>query len=177
MAIISASESSVKLQISGSGSLIKSIRPDQVKVKLNLSNAVVGTNQISITRDGIILPPGIELKQLKPQDIEVYLDIPVKKRLPVQVDWTGRLQTDLIMKDIRIVPETVEVEGGHEILKEIRTIYTTKIPLDNIAATGRTSVDLVISPSSLKLTGDSKKVVEVHYTVAKREPMSAVEKN
>ncbi len=177
MAIISASESSVKLQISGSGSLIKSVRPDQVKVKLDLSNAVVGSNQIGITRDGIILPPGIELKQLKPQNIEVYLDVPVKKRLPVQVDWTGRLPKDLIMKDIRIVPETVEVEGGHQILKEIRTIYTAKIPLGNITATGTTSVDLVISPSSLKLAGDSEKVVEVHYTVAERQPIPAVEMN
>ncbi len=107
----------------------------------------------------------------------MYLDVPVKKKLPVQVDWTGKLPTGLIMKDTRIVPETVEVEGGHQILKEIGTIYTAKIPLDNITEDGKISVDLVISPSSLKLAGDSKKVVEVSYTVAKRQPTSAVEMN
>jgi diadenylate cyclase len=112
MEIFAASASSVRLQLSGSGTLIKSVRPDQVKVKLNLSNAVAGRNQVPITRDSISLPPGIQLKQVDPQALAVTLDLPVKKTLPVQADWTGKLADALILEDVRMVPDTVKVSAA-----------------------------------------------------------------
>ena len=91
MELLATSASSVTLQLSGSGSLIRSIRPDQVKVKLDLANAVVGSNQIAITRDSIVLPPGIHLKQVEPQILKVNLDMLDQKELPIQPDWSGKL--------------------------------------------------------------------------------------
>ena len=79
MEIFSASASSVSLQLSGSGRLIKSVRSDQVKVKLNLANAVAGSNQIPVARESIDLPPGIQLKKVEPQVLEVNMDQPVRK--------------------------------------------------------------------------------------------------
>lgn len=172
MEIFTASASSVKLQISGSGSLIRTVRPDQVKVKLNLSNAVPGNNQITITRDGIVLPPGIELKQLEPQSLKVNLDVPDQKKLPIQPDWVGKLPAGFILQDAQIIPDTVEVVGGHLTLKDTRSIYTEKIPLDNITADGKISVDLVLLPSSLKLADKSQKYVEVIYKIAQKHTPS-----
>jgi uncharacterized protein (TIGR00159 family) len=175
MEIISASDSSVKLQISGSGSLIRSISPDQVKVKINLANAEAGKNQVTIARDGIVLPPGIELKQLEPQKLEVNLDVPVQKNLPVQPDWTGKLPHGLLLQEARTIPETVKVRGGNQTLQNIRTIYTEKIPLENITADGKVTVDLVLQPSSLKLADESPKKVEVTFKVSRRLPLAGVE--
>ncbi len=169
MEIYSASASSVKLQISGSGSLIRSVRPDQVKVKLNLANAVAGDNQIAISRDGIALPPGIELKQVEPQTLEVNLDVPIHKKLPIQADWAGKLPADIILQSAHIIPDTVEVVGGNLILKGIQTIYTEKIPLENIKSDGKVSVDLVLKPSSLKLANESQGNVQVIYKTAKKQ--------
>jgi len=168
MEIFSTSASTVKLQISGSGSLVKAVRPDQVKVKLDLAKAVAGDNQVPITRDGIVLPPGIELKQLEPQEIDVNLDLPAKKNIAVQPDWTGKLAPGLIVKEFHTDPETVTVIGGSMTLKDLKTIYTGKIPLNNIAADGEVTADLVLLPSSLKLENDSQKTVHVRYTIAKR---------
>ncbi len=175
MEIISASVSSVQLQISGSGSLIRSIRPDQVQVKINLADAEAGKNQITITRDGIVLPPGIELKQLEPQKLEVNLDVPVQKNLPVQPDWSGKLSPGLLLQDARIIPEMVKVRGGNQTLQNIQTIYTEKIPLENITADGKVTVDLVLQPSSLKLADESPKKVEVTFKVSRRVPLTGVE--
>lgn len=172
MEIFSASASSVKLQISGSGSLIKSIGPDQVKVRLNLANAVPGINQVAITRDGIVLPPGIELKQLEPQTLEVNLDIPIQKKLPIQPDWTGKLPAGVILQEANTTPETVEVIGANLTLKDIKTIYTEKISLDNINADGKLTVELVLFPSSLKLADESQEKVEVIFKVAQRQSPS-----
>lgn len=171
MEIFAASASSVKLQLSGSGSLIKSVRSDQIKVKLNLANAVAGSNQIAIARDSIELPPGIQLKQIEPETLEVSLDVPVHKTLPVQVDWTGKLPAGLMLTSSRLVPDTVQVVGGGLTLKDTQTIYTEKIPLENIVADGTMSVALVLSPSSLKLRDEAKNRIEVSFVVGKRPPV------
>jgi diadenylate cyclase len=172
MEIFAASASSVKLQLSGSGTLIKSVRPDQVKVKLNLANAVAGSNQIPIARNSIALPPGIQLKQVDPQALEVTLDLPVVKTLPLQADWTGKLADGLILEDVRMVPDTVKVIGGSLMLKDLQTIYTEKIPLEGITTGGTATVSLVLQPSSLKLEEGSGNRVDVIYKV-KRRPADA----
>jgi len=168
MEIFSASASSVSLQLSGSGRLIKSVRPDQVKVKLNLANAVAGNNQIPVARESIVLPPGIQLKQVDPQKLEVNLDLPVQKTLPIQPDWTGILSDELILEDARLIPDTVEVVGGSQMLKDIQTVYTEKIPLENITIGGTVSVGLVLQPSSLKLKDGAKNRIDVIYKIRKR---------
>jgi uncharacterized protein (TIGR00159 family) len=175
MEIYSASASSVQLQISGSGSLIRSVSPDQVKVKLNLAKAVPGTNQITISRDGVVLPPGLELKKMEPQTLEVNLDVPVRKRLPIQPHWIGRLPDGLIMQDTYTVPEFVEVIGPNQTLSDIRTIYTEKIPLDNITSDGKVSANIVLEPSSLKLAEGTRKLTEVIFDIAGNSTSSNVE--
>jgi diadenylate cyclase len=172
MELLAASASSVKLQLSGSGSLIRTVRPDQVKVKLDLANAVAGSNQVAITRDSIVLPPGIALKQVEPQMVTVNLDVPEQKRLPIQPDWTGKLPAGLILQDTHIIPDTIKVVGGSLALKDIQTIYTEKIPLGNITADGKTSVALALLPSYLKLDDESQNHVEVIYTIVQRPPSS-----
>ncbi|WP_246805246.1 diadenylate cyclase [Desulfosarcina cetonica] len=168
MELFSASASSVKLQLSGSGSLIKSIRPDQVKVKLNLANAVPGSNLVPISRESITLPPGIQLKQVDPQALEVNLDVPMEKTLAVQADWSGKLDKGLLLERVRIIPDTVKVVGGSLMLKQIETIYTEKIPLENITGSGTTTVSLVLQPSSLKLENGARNQVDVIYQVKQR---------
>lgn len=170
MELFASSTSSVKLQLSGSGSLIKSVHPDQVKIKLDLANAVAGSNQIAITRDSIVLPPGIGVKQVEPAALEVNLDVPAQKTLAVQVDWSGKLPKGLLLTDVHTVPETVKVVGGNLTLKDITTIYTEKIPLENLTGDGKISVGLVLLPSSLQLEDESKNRIEVSYTITRKPP-------
>ena len=167
MEIFAASASSVRLQLSGSGGLIKSIRPDQVKVQLSLANAAAGTNQVAISQDSIILPPGIQLKQIEPQTLTVTLDLPFEKTLPIQPDWTGKLAQGLIMEDVRVVPDQVTVVGGSQMLGDIQTIYTQKIHLEEIDEDGVTTVSLALQPS-LKLKDPNKNRVDVIYQIRPR---------
>lgn len=177
MEIFSASASSVKLQLSGSATLVKSIRPDQVKIRLDLANAVAGSNQVTISRDNITLPPGIHLKQVDPQSLSVNLDVPEQKALPIQADWSGKLNPNLILEDVRLVPDKVKVVGGSRMLHNIDTIYTEKIPLDGITTSGTITVGLVLEPSSLKLADGEKNRVDVIYKVRRRQPAAASKPN
>jgi len=57
MEILNASVNAVRLNLSGSGTLVKSTRSDQVRVRLDLSTATAGQNNFSITASNISLPP------------------------------------------------------------------------------------------------------------------------
>ena len=170
MEILDTSVNTVNLNISGSGPLIKSIRPDQVMVRIDLKNAAIGSNNFTITKENITLPPGVYLKSVKPATVEVVLDTPIKRMLPVQVDWTGKLSPELILVRATIDPQYVEMVGRNKILRDVTTIYTKKVFLDTITKSGSLTVNLALTPASLKLAPGSKEKVTVSYVVEKRSP-------
>jgi uncharacterized protein (TIGR00159 family) len=166
--IVDTSVNTVRLQLGGSGALIKSVRPDQVQVRIDLGNAVIGSNIFSITQENISLPPGIFLSKVAPPVVEVTIDKTITKELPVQVDWVGKLPENIILSQLKIEPEKVEVIGGKRILGNISTLYTEKVPLDNIDRTGTITVHLALNPASLKIASGSKDRIKLTYVVKPR---------
>ena len=169
MELLESSINTVNLSLSGSGALIKSIKPDQVKVRIDLDKSVIGLNSYTITHENITLPPGAILKKVDPNVVDVTLDVPVRKELPIQVDWIGKLPQHLILEDITIKPEQISVVGGSRILEQISTIYTEKITLDGLTASGEMVIKLALNPASLKVHNGSKDKVTLSYTIRKRD--------
>ncbi len=170
MQILSASENTVRLHLSGSGALIKSMKPEQVKVKLDLKNAVNGENAFTITGDNIAMPPGVRLNRIEPSEVSVVLDFPISKSLPIQVDWVGALPEGVILKDVQLTPDLVNVIGAGQILKQTATIYTEKVQVENLQSSGRITVALALEPASLKLAEGFDDKVQVVYTLTRRQP-------
>jgi len=168
--IVETSDNTVKLQLSGSRSLLRSISPDQLRVRLNLNKAAVGPNSFSITRDDITLPPGVILKDVQPPFIEVTLDITTERVLPVQVDWVGKLSDRLILTQARPDPATVKVIGASQYLDSLTTIYTEKVSVEGIKRSGSVEVGLAINPAKLRLASGEKRSVTVLYTAKERTP-------
>jgi DNA integrity scanning protein DisA with diadenylate cyclase activity len=167
--IVDTSVKSVSLVLSGSGALVKSVTPDQVNVRLDLSNAVIGQNSFAITPDNISLPPGIVLREVTPPLIDVVMDETIRKQLPVQIDWAGKLSPDLILLDFTLDPEKIEIMGGKRILEKITTVYTEKVPLDNLSGKGEITAKLVLNPAALKIAPGSKDKVTIQYLIRNRE--------
>jgi len=166
--ILDASRKTVTLELSGSGALIRSVRPDQVKVRLDLSGAGPGTRAYTIAPENVTVPPGIVLKNIKPGSVEVEIDVLIRKELPVQVDWVGRPAERLIIAGVKVDPEKVQVVGVKQSLENITTLYTEKVPVDHIDKSGSVSVKVLLNPPSMKVAGGSKERVTVEYTVKER---------
>lgn len=168
MEILETSVNTVRLDLSGSGALIKSVRSDQIHVRLDLSKATVGQNAFDIAPENVGLPPGVLLRSVKPPVVEVTLDVPIEKSLPIQVDWTGKLAEHLILSHVTLDPEEIRLVGGSRILETISTIYTAKVPLDKIRNTETRQVKLVLTPPSLKIAPGSDDTVLLTYVVKER---------
>ena len=168
MEIVKTSGNTVSLELEGSGALIKSIQPDQIQVKLDLSKSKVGPNPFTITRESISLPPGIILKGVTPPVVDVDLDVLIKKELPVQIDWVGKLPDHFVLTNVTIEPSTVEIIGGKRMLEKLSTIYTGKVPLNNLEDKGAITVNLALNPASLKIAPGSKEKVSITYATKLR---------
>lgn len=164
MEIISTSASNIKLMISGAKPLISAVKPEQINIKLNLSHAVAGMNKMSVTRENILLPPGIRLKKIDPPELVIQLDTLVEKELPIQPHWIGKLQDGLIMTQAKAIPPIVRISGGGLALKDISTIFTEQIQLDRITQSGTVTVNLVLAPASLKLEHTNK--IQIQYQIS-----------
>ncbi|KPJ78940.1 MAG: hypothetical protein AMJ54_01445 [Deltaproteobacteria bacterium SG8_13] len=168
--IMDTSTTSVQLRLSGSRSIIGAIRPDQLRVVIDLSQAVDGKNNIPINNDNLTLPPGVILNDVNPHIIEVAMDVLIEKEIPVQADWIGLLNPALILTEAVITPEKINFIGGRNLLDSIRTIYTEKIPVDRITRSEEITVSLDFNPAKLKISSGDKSKVAVRFTVTSRLP-------
>jgi len=76
------------------------------------------------------------LKDVAPQNVVVDLDVTVRKELPIQIDWAGRLPENLVLAEVTVEPQRVEIIGSKRVLENIQTIYTEKVPLDRLRDVG-----------------------------------------
>lgn len=167
--IIDTSINQVHLQLKGPSAFLKTLRPDQVEVRIDLRKAVEGKNSFPLTRDNIALPPGVLLSKVNPSAVDITLEKPITKELPVQVNWVGRLPDNWCVTDVKVTPETIRVIGGIKILENTFTIYAAPVRLENLSRSGAFSVPVVIVPPSLKLESGSKDRIVIKYTLGDRQ--------
>ncbi len=168
MELLNTSATSVRLYLRGSRALLRSIRPEQIRVRMDLGKAVAGTNTFAITNDHLSIPPGLSLKEVRPMVLDVNLDTRTKKTLPIQVDWVGKLPSDLNLVRSKISPSEIELNGPKTILDNMSTLYTKSIPLNSLDSSGQTSAKVVIPSAFLKVASGSKEKVVVEYEIRRR---------
>ncbi len=166
--IIETSVSSAKIEIVGPAPVLKAIKPEHISVRLDLSGSVAGKSVYTLTKESIQLPPGATLSKVVPQFVEVYLDEIVEKILPVQVDWVGTLDKELLVTHVELDPSRVRVFGGKRTLEGIETIYTEKLPADTVTSDATLTARIALYPPSLRLVPGQKDKVAVLVKVQRR---------
>ncbi len=168
--IIDTSVNTLRVELSGSGSLLRSVKPEQVKVQVDLSKGVAGTNTFTITPKEVSLPPGVSLKSVRPAVVEVTLDVLAKKDLMVQVDWAGKMPAQLVLTQAKLSPDRIQVIGPKRVLDNLSTLYTEKVYLDGLEKTGTCMAQILLNPASLKLAPGGKDKITIEYRFKEKEP-------
>jgi len=167
--IMETSVSFVKVELVGASPVIRFIKPDQISIRVDLSNAVSGKNTYTITKDNITLPPGVTLSKVTPQFLDVFLDEVVEKLLPVQVDWVGSISKDILVTKVELEPSRVRVLGGKKVLETIETLYTEKVQSEMVNTDTFITSRLLLTPPSLKLAPGQKEKINIEVKVINKE--------
>lgn len=170
--VYDVSANTVRLSLSGSAAIIKSIDPETIRVRIDLNKAALGRNTFHILKENVTLPPGIFLKRVSPTAVEATLDVPVQKVLPVQVDWIGKLPPGLRLVAVRVEPARVTIVGRRENLAHLSTIYTQKVQLRQLHTSGSITLKLAPLPSGSEIYLQTEDQIRVHFVIKQREPQS-----
>lgn len=167
--ILKASTNRVDLHLSGSMTLLKSLKPKNIKVLLKLGDAAVGSNSFTISTDNIALPPGVNLKKVAPRTIELVMGGVIHRKIPVQIDWSGKLDENLILEKATPDPAVIEVSSISTGKDKLTTLYTEKVSLNSIkeSGTGTLEAKIVVKPASLKIP-ESARTVSINYIAKQR---------
>ncbi|GAB6162174.1 diadenylate cyclase CdaA [Desulfothermus naphthae] len=164
--IVTTTPNTIKLTLTGPRVILRSINKNDIDLFLKVKDQEPGTYLYDITEKNISLPPGIKIVKIEPSRIKIKLDKIVSKLLPIQVDWAGKLPKDILIPDVKVVPDKVHIIGPKTLLDSISTIYTEKVKVDNINKSGKINVELKINPA-LKIKEQSHKI-KIKYIVKKR---------
>jgi len=95
--------------------------------------------------------------------VDVELDVLIEKELPVQIDWVGRLPDHFILEEATVEPKMVAIIGGKRMLEKMLTLYTEKVPLNNLEVEGVITANVALNPASLKIASGSEEKVTIRY--------------
>lgn len=125
-------DTEVRVRVRGPRGSISTLRPDQIRVLLNLSSAHEGLNTIPLTEDNLRLPLGLAVTGIEPQAITIKFDKIVSRRFPVHFSYTGQLRQGLRLAHVAIQPETVELRGPATELDLIKRVTIQPIDLGTV---------------------------------------------
>ena len=124
----------VNLNISGHERILKDLRPMDVRVIVDLSDAKKGEAVYFFDKDNIAVPRTVKVLRMDPAGVKVFLDESSSKTVPVKAHITGTLEDGYRIKSVEVKPSSVEVEGARTEVNRISLLRTEQIDITGLDA-------------------------------------------
>jgi YbbR domain-containing protein len=122
----------IDIRINGPRSLVRSISPENLSKRLDLSQTREGTVTFSISSEGISLPRGVKITRIHPTTVVVVLQKLSTKLIPIRPRLVGRPAPERELESVRIYPEKIEIAGPAEVLEKLDTLWTKPLDLAGV---------------------------------------------
>ncbi|MGA1861569.1 CdaR family protein [Deferribacter thermophilus] len=121
----------VRVTVKGPDYILKNIKFSDLKVRVNADLLKYGKNRYIISNQDVSTPKGVEIVNLDPRVIVITIDKLVEKQLKVVPVFIGSPKLGYKVKNIKVYPNTVKVKGAENSIKDMKTIETLPIDLNN----------------------------------------------
>jgi len=125
---------SVGLNIRGHERMLKSLRPMDVRVVIDMTEAKNGDNEFYFDKADIVIPRTIKVLRMDPTYVRVVLDESVTKVLPVKVPLVGTVERGYRIKTLSVNPQYVKVEGAKTEVQRIAVLRTEPVDVTGFDA-------------------------------------------
>ncbi len=122
----------VSITVEGSAQRINELTPDKFDVNVVINSTHFVDGLVKITEKNIECPIGINIKEIKPNNIAVNLDTIESKKVKVLPTCNEQnLSADYAVEKIILFPDEVMISGPASKIKNITSVKTNEIPLDD----------------------------------------------
>ena len=142
----------IDLVLSGDARKINQI--DSLAASVDLSGLEPGERTVTLTPANVFvpLPAGVKIDDIWPNRVQVKLERVQEKEVPVKIETTGDLASNLEVYSRTATPSRIMVRGPESVLDKLEAISTEKIDLK-----GRTGDFTLIQPLAVT---DSKATIQ-----------------
>lgn len=140
----------VKIKISGLNRKLLVVDKRQIRAIIDMSTAVKGQNffKIHIIHKGFM--EGVKVSSFS-KNIKVKLDFLREKMIPIRPRILNNPAVGFEIKQYRIDPKTLLIEGPFSVIKNIKVLYTFPVNISGIRNSMRRDVYLDIEGLNIKL--------------------------
>jgi len=158
MDIDDAAPTEARVTLTGLERAFNLLAPSTLKVSLDLSKVEEGPQQIAIDESYVKLPSNLSLFRSAPRIISFGVHTWVKARVAVEPQTEGRLPRELRQREIKVIPDAVQVLIWRSFTSSTAKIYTEPIDLSRVTATSEFKAKLAV-PQHMRLeTGQPAEV-------------------
>lgn len=135
-------EHMINLALKGSSLVLKGIDSKNVKVEIDVSSFQPGKNRYIVKEKDIKTPPGVEILNYQPKEIEVYIDKIIEKNLKIMPHIIGKTKSGLYIESVKVNPEFVKARGALTILNNLTYLETVPINISEVTEDERLEIPI-----------------------------------
>jgi YbbR domain-containing protein len=150
MDVVEKPPSTVDVKIRAPKRLIGQITPANVRASLDLRNARPDVENYPLNESMITVPPGAEVKEVRPRQVTLKLERTVALMLDVEPHIIGELREGLGVVKIEVVPPQVLVRGPESKINPKEKIMTTPIDLSSLTQSTEVEANLILPSPDLQ---------------------------
>lgn len=155
---------SATVTVSGVQTLMRSLRPADLVLPIDLSTAREGDATVDLSERPIRgLPPEARIVSVNPGLLRVQLDRTIRRRLKVEAVVKGDPAEGYVVRDTAVTPERVDVSGPASVLRALDHVTTEDVDVAGIHEDAEYEVALSLARGgSIKLLRPGPVTVAVH---------------
>lgn len=148
--LLRTSAKTVTLNLRGQERMLKSLRPMDLSVVVDLANSRPGESTYYLDRNTVIVPGNVDILRVDPTSVKVMLDEAQVKTLPVRASVVGTPEQGFKITSVEVSPPSVTVQGARSELSRMAVIRTEAIDVAGFDSDIRETVRLNVNGKNIK---------------------------
>jgi diadenylate cyclase len=147
MVIMGEKPTAARIRIAGTSTDLNQVKPEGLRAVVDLTKAVPGKQSITLTKNNMRLPQGVNLVDANPSSFEITVQSLVEKEVSIKPQVIGRLPDGLQVASIEVNPPRIKILYSSEASENDEIfIMTTPIYLQNITENTKLLCNLIAPP-------------------------------
>jgi len=112
----------IQVRLRGPKGLVGNLSSQTLNYPLDVSRLGVGQQVVEIDASRLPLSSAYEVIEVRPNRLRLVVDRRMTKSIALEAAWSGQLNPDFILREVRVSPQAVEVRGPETKLRKLSAI-------------------------------------------------------
>ena len=143
--------STVDIHVRGLDSQLRTTQPRDFEARVDLTGARQGTQEIPLRTDQITSPFGVDVTEVDPAAVMVFLEVSGAANLAVRPKVEGMPAAGFVVSEMTVEPASVTVLGPARRISGIDAATTDRVSIDGASANVVETVSVGVPDAGLRL--------------------------